>query len=273
MSQFSLNTTLLATALFSCSLISIQTSAQVQCQDAQVALNAEGLATLNPESLLVDPALEEGTSLSVDRDSFDCSDAGAQIVTLTITDAEGEQSTCTSTVTIQDKIAPNIEVENITVYLSEAGTVSADMNSAITLLEDNCSTEFDIRFNQTEYSTNHLGYNEAKAQVKDEAGNMVVAQFVILVLPPTADDQGGLPDIELSMYQESFDFYPNPAESIITLDGNGVELGTIVILNATGKEVLTLNSEEMKSQIEINELPSGMYFIECNSKVKRFIKK
>jgi hypothetical protein len=44
--------------------------------------------------------------------TFDCSSVGAQTVTLTVTDANGNTSTCDATVTIEDNIAP-------TAHLSE----------------------------------------------------------------------------------------------------------------------------------------------------------
>ncbi|WP_339702463.1 HYR domain-containing protein, partial [uncultured Marixanthomonas sp.] len=45
---------------------------------------------------------------SLDQDTFTCADVGENTVTLTVTDEEGNSSTCTATVTIEDNTAPEI---------------------------------------------------------------------------------------------------------------------------------------------------------------------
>ncbi|RFN59901.1 HYR domain-containing protein [Marixanthomonas ophiurae] len=45
---------------------------------------------------------------SLDQDTFTCADIGENTVTLTVTDEEGNSSTCTATVTIEDNTAPEI---------------------------------------------------------------------------------------------------------------------------------------------------------------------
>ena len=64
------------------------------------------------------------SSLSVNPSSFTCANVGANTVTLTVTDVNGNASTCTSIVTVQDNVAPIAICQNITVALSASGTVS-----------------------------------------------------------------------------------------------------------------------------------------------------
>src|SRR5690606_18247258 len=47
-------------------------------------------------------------TMTLDVSSFDCSMAGANTVTMTVTDTAGNSTTCTATVTVQDTIAPDI---------------------------------------------------------------------------------------------------------------------------------------------------------------------
>ena len=47
-------------------------------------------------------------SLSVSPDTFDCSNVGDNVVTLTVTDVNGNTSTCTAIVTVEDNIAPDL---------------------------------------------------------------------------------------------------------------------------------------------------------------------
>ena len=78
-------------------------------------------------------------SLSVDPSSFDCSNVGGNLVTLTVTDVNGNSSTCTATVTVMDNESPNAVCQDITVQLDAVGNASiiaADIDNGST---DNCA--------------------------------------------------------------------------------------------------------------------------------------
>ena len=55
---------------------------------------------------------------------FDCTDVGANTVTLTVTDNNSNVSTCTSTITVEDNVAPTAICQNLTVQLDASGAVS-----------------------------------------------------------------------------------------------------------------------------------------------------
>ena len=62
-------------------------------------------------------------------------------VTLTVTDDNGNLSTCTADVTIEDNVNPNAVCQDITVYIDAAGDVSitpADVDGGST---DNCAID------------------------------------------------------------------------------------------------------------------------------------
>jgi len=58
--------------------------------------------------------------------AFDCSHIGANTVTMTVTDGSGNSSTCTSTVTIEDNVAPTADCMDITIQLDASGVASID---------------------------------------------------------------------------------------------------------------------------------------------------
>ncbi len=67
------------------------------CQNTTVYLDANGTAVLTPAQ--VDAGSSDncsGWQLSLNKDTYDCSDVGVQSVQLTITDAFGNQSSCTA---------------------------------------------------------------------------------------------------------------------------------------------------------------------------------
>src|SRR5207247_6900699 len=71
------------------------------CQALTVQLDASGHATITAEQI------DNGSSdacgianLSLDKSAFDCTNVGANTVTLTVTDNNGNSATCTATVTV-----------------------------------------------------------------------------------------------------------------------------------------------------------------------------
>lgn len=76
---------------------------EVICQDVTVAIQSNGLAIITAE------AIDNGSNdacgevmLSLDTTSFDCNDLGANTVTLTVVDENGNSASCTATVTVTD---------------------------------------------------------------------------------------------------------------------------------------------------------------------------
>ncbi|WP_250437354.1 LamG domain-containing protein, partial [Hanstruepera flava] len=101
------------------------------CQDLTVALDdTTGTATITAGQLDNGSTDNCGTgnlTYTLSQSSFDCTDIGPNIVTLTVTDAGGNTDTCTSTVTIT---SPNINGGNAVGYLTNTQT-AADADTII----------------------------------------------------------------------------------------------------------------------------------------------
>ncbi|MFK7757628.1 MAG: HYR domain-containing protein [Flavobacteriales bacterium] len=239
------------------------------CLDISVMLDETGMASIAPEDLDGGTVLNDESSIfSISQDTFDCNSVGINTVMLTAFDSEGNTSTCASIVTVEDLTLPtaicqNISVETDTPEELNITAAQLDMGSY-----DNCGFDLSVSMVNSVVNEEHIAMTYMLTAT-DYYGNSDQCVSEVIVTETSL----GLPDLHFDQYLESFELYPNPATSDITIEGNGAELGAITILNATGKEVLRINTEELKTQIEIDELPAGMYFIECNSKVKRFIKR
>ncbi|MDR1848237.1 MAG: T9SS type A sorting domain-containing protein, partial [Bacteroidales bacterium] len=73
-----------------------------------------------------------------------------------------------------------------------------------------------------------------------------------------------------------FKVYPNPAQNIVYVEGNGFDL--IVLYDLTGREVIRLNANSNKTDINIAHLPNGAYTLRIMSAdkiiaTKKIIKK
>ncbi|MEO8149225.1 MAG: T9SS type A sorting domain-containing protein [Bacteroidia bacterium] len=87
------------------------------CQNITIALNpATGLATISASALNNGSTDNCGpVSFSASQTTFDCTDVGPNTVILTVTDQCGNQSTCTSTVTVTSDLAVTITPTSPTV--------------------------------------------------------------------------------------------------------------------------------------------------------------
>jgi len=72
---------------------------------------------------------------------------------------------------------------------------------------------------------------------------------------------------------DGFDVYPNPAShQLIVLFSEGVE--SILLFNAYGQAIRlpSFSIENTQMQIDVSQIPSGIYFIQINNQVKKFVK-
>ncbi|MDB9961530.1 HYR domain-containing protein [Oceanihabitans sp.] len=116
-------------------------SSSVVCNAVTLTLDASGQATLNLAQVNTGVTDNCGVATSVlSQTSFDCSNLGENTVTLTITDIHGNISTCSSTVTVEDNIAPVItcvsnDIRNTDSGLCTYTIVATEFDATFT---DNC---------------------------------------------------------------------------------------------------------------------------------------
>jgi hypothetical protein len=82
------------------------------CKNATLALGAGGTLTVLPADVNNSTDDIGITTLSVSPNTFNCTQNTTQNVTLTVTDADGQTSTCVATVTITDH--PLLELYQLT---------------------------------------------------------------------------------------------------------------------------------------------------------------
>ena len=152
-----------------------------------VQLGANGLANISVNDVVANSSDNCAVvSTTLDKSTFSCVDAGANQVTVTVTDAAGNTSTCTTTITVEDQIAPVAVCQNIDVYLDGSGTAvisGQDIDGGST---DNCA----ITGWSVDVSTFHcedLGQNNVVLTVMDAAGNTATCNAVVTVIDTTLE--------------------------------------------------------------------------------------
>ncbi len=152
------------------------------CQDLEIHLDADGLASITADQIGGSSTDNCGIfSLAIDVDEFGCDDVGPNAVVLTVTDVNGNISTCTATVTVVDSEAPTAVCQNIDVFLDDAGMATitaADIDGGST---DNCGIE-SIVAGQTEFDCSHSGANDVTLTVTDVNGNVSTCIATVTVI-------------------------------------------------------------------------------------------
>src|SRR5687767_15962534 len=77
--------------------------------------------------------------MSVRASTVTCAHVGANVVTLTVTDVNGNTSTCTSTVTVQDNVPPVALCQNVTVQLDAEIARAACRGRVKNVSTDDCA--------------------------------------------------------------------------------------------------------------------------------------
>ncbi|MEW7290252.1 FG-GAP-like repeat-containing protein [Aquimarina sp. 2304DJ70-9] len=147
------------------------TNPTIVTQDITVQLDASGSASITPAQIDNGSTDNCGIqSMSLDSTSFDCTNVGANTVTLTVTDINGNSDTKTATVTIEDKILPTVVTQNITVQLDASGSVSITPAQIDNNSSDTCGIQ-SMNLDTTSFDCTMVGTNTVTLTVTDVNGN------------------------------------------------------------------------------------------------------
>nr|MDQ3017953.1 HYR domain-containing protein [Bacteroidota bacterium] len=152
------------------------------CQDITVSLGANGLVVILPAQVDGGSTGDCGVIiLSLDEDTFDCSEIGENTVTLTVTDEGGSTSTCTATVTVVDDLDPICSTQDITVFLDAAGNVTITASMIDDGSTDNCPPP-SLEVTPVTFNCDDVGENIVVLTVTDGSGNTSTCTAVVTVV-------------------------------------------------------------------------------------------
>ena len=175
-----------------------------------VYLNASGTASITASQVDNGSTDECGiASRSLSKTSFDCSNVGANTVTLTVVDNNGNSSTANATVTVVDNTAPSVATSNYTLTLGSNGTGSITVSNIDNGSSDACGIA-SMSLSKTSFDCSNVGANTVTLTVVDNNGNSATSNATVTVVDNTA------PSVATSNYT-------------LTLGSNGT--GSITVSN------------------------------------------
>jgi hypothetical protein len=150
-------------------------------QDVMVQLDATGNGSTTAAA--VDNGSNDAcgiASLTLSKTDFDCSEVGANTVTLTVTDNNGKVSSANATVTVEDNVAPVVIAQDVTVQLDATGngsTTAAAMNNGS---NDACGIA-SLTLSKTDFDCSEVGSNAVTLTVTDINGNVSTENATVTV--------------------------------------------------------------------------------------------
>jgi hypothetical protein len=150
------------------------------CQNLTVQLDASGSVSITAAQ--VDNGSSDACGIAtrtLSQTSFDCTDIGANPVTLTITDNNSNVSTCAATITVEDNTSPVANCQDLTVQLDATGAASITAAQVDNNSSDNCG--FTLSLSQTAFDCTHVGANPVTLTVTDDGGNVSTCTATITV--------------------------------------------------------------------------------------------
>ncbi len=154
--------------------------------DITVELDENGNVTIP------DTAVDDGSSdacgiasIMLDQTMFDCADGDSVIVTMTVTDVNGNTSTCTAVVHITNTGGPSASCNDITIYLDENGMVSITPEDIDAGSGVNCG-DLMIELDTMDYVCADIGANTVTLTVTDEGGTTATCSATVTVLDTIA---------------------------------------------------------------------------------------
>ncbi|MFV9484236.1 hypothetical protein ACNI3T_10370, partial [Christiangramia sp. ASW11-125] len=161
----------------------------VQTKNITIQLDASGNASISDDAVN-NNSNDACGSISFDTDitDFNCSNIGANTVTLTVTDEHGNSASENATVTVEDNVDPTAITKNITVQLDASGNASITAAEVDNGSSDNCEIQ-SLSLDNTNFDCSNVGTNSVVLTVTDENNNSSTANATVTIednVAPTA---------------------------------------------------------------------------------------
>ncbi|WP_242135895.1 LamG-like jellyroll fold domain-containing protein, partial [Aestuariivivens marinum] len=172
--------------------------------------------------------------LAIDVNSFDCTDIGANNVVLTVTDNNGNSSTCNAIVTVEDNVDPTAVCQDITVQLDTNGNASITAAQVDGGSSDACGIQA-LAIDVNSFDCTDIGANNVVLTVTDNNGNSSTCNAIVTVEDNVA------PIITCPTPNPSYDADPGQCYASLSFNATATDncLGSPTITYNIGGSVIT----------------------------------
>ncbi len=222
-----------------------------------VYINAYGYGIIDKAGI-VDTAYDEcgllDTVLSVD--TVTCDDIGDNTITVILTDASGNTTTSTVSVTVADTINPVLSCKDSVTFSAGPNNLYTVQGSELdATASDNCTITLTNNLNgQNTLADYQLPAGDTTIiwTATDAAGNQAVCTTYVYVNSWAS-----------VVTQEGFRIYPNPAKDRLTI--NAQFSGELLLTDLQGKVLIKQKIQPGVRHINIKPLRAGIYLLQIKS--------
>lgn len=158
------------------------TSAAIKTKNITVQLTSAGNVIITPDQVDNGSVYACGSfTLSLDKTTFNCTNIGQNVVTLTATDINGNSASATAIVTVEDKTMPIIITKNISVQINATGNAIIADRDVDNGSSDPCGL-VSYKLNRTSFNCSNVGPNTVILTVTDANGNQASGSAIVNVL-------------------------------------------------------------------------------------------
>lgn len=144
----------------------------VICYDTTLYLDTSGFITLDTSHIQSNSFDNCGIqNINISPATLNCSNYGANFVTLYVSDSSGNIDSCTSTVTILDTISPTPICQDTTIHLTNSGLIIIDSSFIDSGSFDNCAIQ-SITINRDTFTCADTGLHIVTLYTTDIYGNI-----------------------------------------------------------------------------------------------------
>lgn len=156
------------------------------CKDITIQLDATGNASITGSDIDGGSTDNCGiASLVANPNTFTCGNVGPNTVTLTVRDVNGNENSCTATVTIEDNTAPVAICRDITIQLNASGNATITGTDVDNGSYDACGIQSKTVSPNT-FNCDDVGPNNVTLMVTDVNGLVNTCEAIVIVEDNTA---------------------------------------------------------------------------------------
>ena len=159
------------------------------CQDLTLQLDGSGNGSITANDVNNGSSDACGIdTVTVTPSSFNCTNAGANMVTLSVIDNNGNSASCTATVTVEDTIPPTAVCQDVTIQLDASGNASITAGDIDNGSNDACGID-SLAVSPTTFTCTNVGGNAVTLTVTDNNGNVSSCGATVTIedtVPPVA---------------------------------------------------------------------------------------
>ncbi len=163
---------------------------QLSTTDFTVELDADGNATITPDDVVVDASDNYGLADTLlSKTTFDCNDIGTVDIDVTVSDIVDSTTTQKVTITVLDRISPQMTTTSPTLQLDSEGNASLTVDDVIETVSDNCGVNDTTITGKTNYTCDDVGQDfYVNVNITDASGNAISLPVKVMVedaIPPS----------------------------------------------------------------------------------------